>query len=111
MRPKQVFSTIIMSLVLIGILYTGYPGVNPPLLPTHTPSFRKRFQHYFVSETEIERCPPRHKSRVERLKAKVEPLSTSVTVETPNDDLWISRECGSEEGSYLRLMDFCITEL
>ena len=28
-----------------------------------------------------ERCPPRHKSRVERLKAKVEPLLPSVTVE------------------------------
>ena len=29
-----------------------------------------------------ERCPPRRKSKVERFKAKVEPLSTSVTVET-----------------------------
>ena len=28
-----------------------------------------------------ERCPPRQKSRVERLTAKVEPLLTSVTVE------------------------------
>ena len=28
-----------------------------------------------------ERCPPRPKSRVERLKAKVEPLFTSVKVE------------------------------
>ena len=31
-----------------------------------------------------ERCPPRQKSRVERLKAKVEPLLTYVTVETRN---------------------------
>ena len=35
------------------------------------------------------RCPPRQKSRVERLKAKVEPLLTEVTV-----DAWDVLFCG-----------------
>jgi len=39
-----------------------------------------------------ERCPPGQKSRVERLKAKVESLLTSVTV----DDRFIGRVAGSD---------------
>ena len=34
-----------------------------------------------LTENEEERCPPRQKSRVERLKAKVEPLLSQVTLE------------------------------
>ena len=37
---------------------------------------------YIQSPLLLERCPPRQKSRVERLKAKVKPLLTQVTVET-----------------------------
>ena len=40
------------------------------------------------------RCPPRHKSRVERLKAKVEPLSTQVTMNCRDLGSWF---CGSSQ--------------
>jgi len=40
-----------------------------------------RLVYHAVLDHSIERCPPRQKKRSERLKAKVEALSTQVTVD------------------------------
>ena len=40
--------------------------------------------HQILFASRQERCPPRRKSRVERLKAKVDHLLTQVTVENQN---------------------------
>ena len=51
-------------------------------------------RRFLVSEV-LERCPPRQKSRVERLKAKVEP---PVTVDT-----WRRRMSGSRQDAHVRI--------
>ena len=63
-----------------------------------------------------EHCSQRQKSKVERLRAKVEPLLTQVTVETcdgssASSRIPATRGGDTSSGSHLRRVDSCITPL
>ena len=88
------------------------------------PIWNRRFRDWSVPLARCaalkERCPPRQKSRVERVKAKVKPLFTSVTVETLVVMLRVSFSRAGRSfrfwvrlypDSYLRLTDSCINQL
>ena len=66
------------------------------------PFLKKRLQFPTGNDTQ-ERCPPRQKSRVEHLKAKVKPLFTQVTVEYSRGQDW--RE--GVPGNFLESVGHC----